>query len=70
MQEKVKNPKILGDKLCQYELNLYEYSAFSLCEEIDIFYCQKRNLDTVGSVEYDEDSLRSKLQVILEYLEQ
>lgn len=31
----------LGDNLSQYELNLYEYSAFSLMEEIDIFYCKQ-----------------------------
>ena len=26
----------LGDNLCEYELNLYEYSTFALMEEIDI----------------------------------
>jgi hypothetical protein len=32
--------KVLGAKLSDYELKLYEYSTFSLSEEIDIFYCK------------------------------
>lgn len=38
--EKTSKSKVLGAKLSEYELNLYEYSTFSLCEEIDIFYCK------------------------------
>ena len=36
---------IIARKLTEYELRLYEYSSFSLNEEIDIFYCSKNNLD-------------------------
>ena len=34
-------PEPLGDQLTNYELALYEYSTFSLCEEIDLHYCKK-----------------------------
>ena len=36
---------IISRKLTEYELRLYEYSSFSLNEEIDIFYCRKMNDD-------------------------
>ncbi len=36
---------IISRKLTEYELRLYEYSSFSLNEEIDIFYCRKINKD-------------------------
>ena len=36
---------IISRKLTEYELRLYEYSSFSLNEEIDIFYCRKVNSD-------------------------
>ncbi len=36
---------IISRKLTEYELRLYEYSSFSLNEEIDIFYCRKVNKD-------------------------
>ena len=30
-------------KLSDHELRLLEYSFFSMCEEIDIFYCVNQN---------------------------
>jgi hypothetical protein len=58
----------LGDKLSQYELNLYEYSAFSLLEEIDIFYCKNKNMEVFENY-FDEDSLLDKIQYLLEMME-
>lgn len=40
---RVSKSQILGRKLTDYELKLYEYSAYSLSEEIDLFYCAKIN---------------------------
>ena len=40
--------KILGKNLSEYELNLYEYSTFSLTEEIDIFYCYNTMVNTIS----------------------
>ena len=65
---KTAKSQTLGDKLSQYELNLYEYSAFSLLEEIDIFYCKKKNLELFEN-EFDEDSLMDKIQYLLEMME-
>ena len=33
----------MGEKLTEYELKLYEYSAFSLMEEVDIFFIKAKN---------------------------
>ena len=48
-----------GDKLSEYELNLYEYSTFSLTEEIDIFYCKHKN--PIFKNSFDDESLRDKI---------
>ena len=61
--------KVLGAKLSDYELKLYEYSMFSLSEEVDIFYCKAKNSE-VFKPEYDEEMLTEKSQLILELLEQ
>jgi hypothetical protein len=61
--------KVLGAKLSDYELKLYEYSTFSLSEEIDIFYCKAKNAE-VFKPEFDEEMLTEKSQLILELLEQ
>ena len=50
----------LGDKLGDYELNLYEYSTFSLMEEIDIHYCKFKNLEKFKK-EYTDDDLRNEV---------
>ena len=57
----VAKSKVLGAKLSDYELNLYEYSTFSLSEEVDIFYCKNKQKEVLGDdVDYDEDSLTEK----------
>ena len=61
--------KVLGAKLSDYELKLYEYSTFSLCEEIDIFYCKNQNSE-VFEDPYDAERLTESSQLILELLEQ
>ena len=61
--------KVLGAKLSDYELKLYEYSTFSLCEEIDIFYCKNHNPE-VFDQPYDNERLTESSQLILELLEQ
>ena len=61
--------QILGKKLTEYELHLYEYSAFSLSEEVDMFYC--KNLEHVIAMgKINEMKIKSKIQYILEILEQ
>lgn len=61
--------KVLGAKLSDYELKLYEYSTFSLSEEVDIFYCKTKNKD-VFSESFESEMLTEKSQMILELLEQ
>ena len=58
LSQKTSKSKVLGAKLSEYELNLYEYSTFSLCEEIDIFFC-KHNTKS-DDVTYNEDTVRTK----------
>lgn len=59
----------MGKKLTEYELHLYEYSAFSLSEEVDLFYCTHKQAE-LAQVPLDLKKLRSKTQFILEILEQ
>jgi hypothetical protein len=58
----------LGKKLTEYELKLYEYSAYSLSEEIDLFYTSKIN-DEFAKIIFDEDLIKEKIQIILEVIE-
>lgn len=51
---------IISRKLTEYELRLYEYSSFSLTEEIDIFYCKKVNIDFDSKV-WTENTLKCKV---------
>lgn len=60
--------QILGKKLTEYELHLYEYSAFSLSEEVDLFYCTHKQPE-LAQAPLDMKKLRSKTQFILEILE-
>ena len=50
-------------------MKLYEYSAYSLSEEIDLFYCSKIN-DEFAEIVFDEDLIKEKIQIILEVIEQ
>ena len=75
-EEEVKKPpkhlqksQILGKKLTEYELHLYEYSAFSLTEEIDLFYCTHKQ-HGLAKNPLNLQKLRNKTQFILEILEQ
>lgn len=68
--QKTAKSKVLGAKLSEYELNLYEYSTLSLCEEIDIFFCKHNNPESFSKdIIYNEDSIRTKCQSILDILE-
>ena len=58
----------LGDTLCEYELNLYEYSTFALMEEVDIAYCKFKNSSKFAA-EFSDDDLRNEVQTIFEKLD-
>lgn len=49
----------MAKKLSAHELELLEYSFFSLCEEVDIFYCQHRHTDYFTDPINDQATLRS-----------
>ena len=69
--QKTSKSKVLGAKLSEYELNLYEYSTFSLSEEIDIFLCKQKNPEAFAEgITYNEDTVRFKCQSILDTLDQ
>ena len=59
-------PEPLGDRLTSYELQLYEYSAFSLSEEVDLHHC--RVMQKLQP--FEEAKLKPKVQYLLELLEQ
>lgn len=56
-------------KLTEHELNLLEYSFFSLNEEIDLFYCQKVHEEFFSERQFDETALRDTMLNIFETLE-
>ena len=56
-------------KLTQHEIALIEYSFFSLCEEVDIFYCTMQEEELVFEIEFDTESMRDQTMSILEALE-
>jgi len=60
----------LGQTLSTHETNLYEYSAYSLMEEIDINFCKFNNKQAFWAKTYTLDSLTDKVQFFLEMLEQ
>jgi hypothetical protein len=35
----------MENKLSTHEIDLLEYSFFSLCEEVDLFFCQHKHTD-------------------------
>ena len=49
-------------------MNLLEYSFFSLCEEVDIFYCRNMEADILSET-FNDDNLREKIAKILSVLE-
>ena len=55
-------------KLTEHELQLLEYSFFSLCEEVDIFYCSAKEKDAMIEP-FDEAKMRETMLGILEGLE-
>ena len=56
-------------KLTPHELLLIEYSFFSLCEEVDLFYCKEKEDELAQEIVFNEASLRARLLSILEALE-
>ena len=48
---------------------MIEYSFYSLCEEIDLFYCQQRETKIATDTLFTEESLRKTLFCIVEALE-
>ena len=38
------------NKLTEHELQLLEYSFFSLCEEVDLFFCRSMEADFMAQV--------------------
>ena len=39
-------------KLTSHEIKLIEYSFFSLCEEVDLFYCEQKEPDLAFETEF------------------
>lgn len=56
-------------KLRPNEIALIEYAFFSLCEEVDIFYCQHKEEEVAFETEFDEATMRDSMMSILEGLE-
>ena len=56
-------------KLRPNEIALIEYAFFSLCEEVDIFYCQHMEEEVAFDTEFDEETMRDTMMSILEGLE-
>ena len=49
-------------------MHLLEYSFFSLCEEVDIFYCRSMEAEFLSQA-FDDSNLREKMLTILEGVE-
>ena len=62
--------QVLGANLSSYETNLYEYSSFSLNEEIDIVYCKIENESDFLATTFDDDTLHDKVSILMEMMEQ
>ena len=58
----------LGNALTKYELQLYEYAAFSLSEEVDLFYCRKQQDDAMPFI-LEDGELRPRIQSLIDVLE-
>ena len=56
-------------KLTEHEILLIEYAFFSLCEEVDIFYCSEKEGEVAQDIEFTEAALQSRLMSVLEALE-
>jgi len=59
----------LGANLSEYETHLFEYSSFSLMEEIDLSFCKFKNIDLFKTA-FTEDTLTDRIMYTLEVLEQ
>lgn len=56
-------------KLTEHEIQLLEYSFFSLCEEIDLFFCERKEPDVSSDTEFTADSIETKLMQAVDGLE-
>ena len=52
-------------KLTPHEIQLIEYSFFSLCEEVDLFYCEQKEEELALETEFDEEIMYDKMMSIL-----
>ena len=56
-------------RLTAHEMQLIEYSFFSLAEEIDLFYSAQKEQHLCSEIEFTEHSLEDQMMCILEALE-
>ena len=56
-------------KLTPHEIQLIEYSFFSLCEEVDLFYCEQKEIEVSHEIYFTRESMRERCMAILEALE-
>ena len=56
-------------KLTPHEIQLIEYSFFSLSEEVDLFYCEHKEAEMTNEIYFSEQSMRDWCMGILEALE-
>ena len=56
-------------KLTPHEIQLIEYSFFSLSEEVDLFYCEQKEIEMSNETYFTPQSMRDYAMSILEALE-
>ena len=56
-------------RLTDHEIQVIEYAFFSLCEEVDLFYCEQKEEEIASEIMFTQDSLRNRIMNILEALE-
>ena len=56
------------NKLTEHELQLLEYSFFSLCEEVDLFYCRSMEAGYLAQI-FDDNNMREAMLGLMEGLE-
>ena len=56
-------------KLTDKELQLIEYSFFSLSEEVDLFYCEQKEESLAFEILFNKESLQDKAMSVLDGLE-
>lgn len=60
--------RVYGKNLSSYEVKLFEYSNFSLMEEVDIVFCKIKR-QAFASATLDEDQIKGKILSLTEVLE-